>query len=727
MDTSRIQTHKEVKFMKKFNLVKGLVISLMAFALAFAAFGAVSASAEEATPTPVAKPEAVAATYNNGANTITVTAKDAVVYVLKTDKGAEIKKGAKSVASLTKDQPTSLEDLKIKGTTKDVYLYICDKEFEAADKVDANLVIKAQAAKKVTVKIDYTKADDANATGVISIVATDKDKKVINNATCVWSAEINGTYAASDTFKGANLAEKLAAGGEIFVKMVGNDSPAQFASKAVKVKIAKQAKAPKAKYDQKKDTIALKNGFDFGLATKVNEKYTVTTWYTILPANKEATKKTAVESIVATTTYVPCDKKEDAYKANTTQYKFKALPLDTIAEQIGAEGEFTLAVRKSATAKKPASDVTYITFAAQTAAPIVFTADKVASKYNVATAEEFEKKGFVIGTVANYNGTNGTTGFWNSFAIGEKGEGADENPAAYEYLVVKQSDITGNKIDWTTASWSKLDPAKTKITSKLKAKYSDVDGKKSDAKLAAINKPEGFNPATPAIPENATILLVRRAGVKGAAPVRPSAYETLYVIKDGKSFILYSRTAVGAEADEYTIEFYTLQKKDGAYNWAKDEKIEALKGWTTADADTVAVEFPEIDGAKFYAYDAETGAGAEITATQKKYTVGLDAKVAVDISVKVTYDLNTPEGITTTASAPTAADTVKGKITPAAVTSLVGTKEVEEGDPENWKVTGWYIDKECKIAVTADTVYAEAATIYAKWEVAPTTPEPVDP
>lgn len=709
--------------MKKFNLVKGLVISLMAFALAFAAFGAVSASAEDATPTPVAKPEAVAAEYNNAANTIKVTAKDAVVYVLKTDKGAEIKKGAKSVASLTKDQPTSLEDLKIKGTTKDVYLYICDKEFEAADKVDANLVIKAQAAKKVTVKIDYTKADNANATDVISIVATDKDKNVIPNATCVWSAEINGTYAASNTFKGANLAEKLAAGGEIFVKMVGNDSPAQFASKAVKVKIAKQAKAPKAKYDQKKDTIALKNGFDFGLATKVDEKYTVTTWYTILPANKEATKKTAAESIVATTTYVPSDKKEDTYKANTTQYKFKALPLDTIAEQIDAEGEFTLAVRKSATAKKPASDVTYITFAAQTAAPIVFTADKVASKYNVATAEEFEKKGFVIGTVANYNGTNGTTGFWNTFAIGEKGEGADQNPAAYEYLVVKQSDLTGNKIDWTTASWSKLDPAKTKITSKLKAKYSDVDGKKSDAKLAAINKPEGFNPTSFAIPENATILLVRRAGVKGAAPVRPSAYETLYVIKDGKSFILYSKTAVGAEADEYTIEFYTLQKKDGAYVWAKDEKIEALKGWTTAGAANVAVEFPEIAGAKFYAYDTESGAGDEITATQKKYTVELDAKVAVDISVKVTYDLNTPEGITTTASAPTAADTVKGKIT-VSTAELTGTKTVDESTTQNWKVTGWYLDKGLETAVTNNTIFGEAATIYAKWEVVPTTPEP---
>lgn len=716
--------------MKKFNLVKGLVISLMAFALAFAAFGAVSASAEEATPTPVAKPEAVAATYNNGANTITVTAKDAVVYVLKTDKGAEIKKGAKSVASLTKDQPTSLEDLKIKGTTKDVYLYICDKEFEAADKVDANLVIKAQAAKKVTVKIDYTKADDANATGVISIVATDKDKNVIPNATCVWSAEINGTYAESDSFKGGNLAEKLAAGGEIFVKMVGNDSPAQFASKAVKVKIAKQAKAPKAKYDQKKDTIALKNGFDFGLATKgEDEKYTVETWYTILPANKEATKKTAVESIVATTTYVPCDKKEEAYKANTTQYKFKALPLDTIAGMFEAEGEFTLAVRKSATAKKPASDVTYITFAAQTAAPIVFTADKVASKYNVATAEEFEKKGFVIGTVANYNGTNGTTGFWNSFAIGDKGVGADENPAAYEYLVVKQSDITGNKIDWTTASWSKLDPAKTKITSKLKAKYSDVDGKKSDAKLAAINKPEGFNPATPAIPENATILLVRRAGVKGAAPVRPSAYETLYVIKEGKSFILYSRTAVGTTADEYTIEFYTLQKKDGAYDWAKDEKIEALKGWTTAGAANVAVEFPEITGAKFYAYDAEDGAGDEITATEKKYTVGLDAKVAVDISVKVTYDLNTPEGITTTASAPTAADTEKGKIT-VSTAELKGTKTVDESTTENWKVTGWYLDEKLETAVTNDTIFVEAATVYAKWEKVvetPAEPEPVEP
>ncbi len=412
--------------MKKFNFSKGLIVGLLTFALSIVAFAAVGASADEA---PVA-PSAVTATYSYESNTITA-AQNAVVYVLKQEKGNTIKKGAAATGSITAGQNTSLVDLKVKGTTKDVFLYVCDKEFEAEGKVDANLVIKAQAAKKIVGKIDYTKADivseeDPNFTKVLSISATDSNKKAIENPACIWSKEIDGTYASSTTFTGAVLAKMLEdGGGVIYVKMIGNDSPAQFASKAIKVKIAKQAKAPKVKYDAKKDTFALKNGFDFAVAFKVGDKYdaAVDTWTTILPVLKDATAKTSEASIVATSSFTPCDKKDANVKANTTQYKFKAISTKTIIAALNsrtddhtiANGDFILAVRKSATAKKPASEITYIEIAAQTKNPIVYTASNVKDQFDVATVADFDKKGFTIGTVANYNGANGTTGYDDSF------------------------------------------------------------------------------------------------------------------------------------------------------------------------------------------------------------------------------------------------------------------------------------------------------------------------
>lgn len=700
--------------MKKFNLVKGLVISLMAFALAFTAFGAVSASAEEAAP---AKPNAVSATFDNVNNKITATA-NAVVYVLKQEKANEIKKGAKTAGSLTKDAATPLEDLKIKGTTKDVFLYICDKEFEAADKVDANFVIKAQAAKKVVGKIDYTKADTAAATNVLSIVATDKNKKAIANAECVWAEELAGPYKASAEFTGAKLASMLADGGQIFVKMVGADNPAQFASKVIKVKIAKQGKAPKVKYDQKKDSIALKNGFDIGLAGYDADKKVdtaPTSWFTILPNFKSATKKTAEESIVATTSFAPCDKKDEAYKNNTTQYKFKALSVNDIAKKLNNEyagGEFTLAVRKSATVKAPASAITYIKFDAVTKAPIIFTEDKVAGQFDIATVTDFDKKGFTIGTVANYNGTDGTEGFWNTFKLKETaGTGADKNAAAYEYLVVKKADLDGNKIDWTTASWSKLDPAKTKINGKLKAKYSDTNGKKADTTLKALNKPNEFAPSA-VVPAVESLLLVRRAGVKGDAPVRPSEYVALYVIKDDKNYTLYSTVAVGTAANAYSVDFYTLQKKDGVYAWAKDESIDSITGWT--DEDTAKVEFPAIDGAKFYKYT--TAVGDELTATEKKYTVDKGSnKVAVAKATKVTVDYNGGKLTADATKTSVVLDTDKeGKITlpNIATTVTAPTGKVFDKFYTNDKGTDG-------AEVNANLVYGENTTIYVLWKDAP--------
>ena len=697
--------------MKKFNLVKGLVISLMAFALAFTAFGAVSASAEEvAAPTA-----ATGVTYQAGANTITSTP-GYVVYVLKNESGNTIKANAVPAGKIPSTGILSLDKLNIKSTTKDAYLYVCSTAFKAeGTDIAPNMIIKAQAAKKVVGKIDYTKADKTDATDVLSIVATDKEKAVIENAACVWS-ENGKDYSESTAFTGAKLASMLGNGGQIFVKMNGVDGEsgnAQFASKAIKVKIAKQGKAPKVKYDPKKDTIALKNGFDFALATKDgNGKYTIdnNTWKTILPVLGTATPETAAASIVETTAYKPVDKKDEAAATNYTQYKFKTMSMAYLLGKLGNPSTDTvyIAVRQSATVKKPASAVTYIAFDKQTAAPIVYTASNVAGQYDVAKASDFTK-GFVIGKVANYNGENGTEGYDDSFVLKNNNAGADKATAAYEFCAVMKSDYTSfsnNKIDWTSLTWKKLDPAKTKINSKLKIKYNDIDGNAVTGTLTAGSLAEAASSAVPAGVD--TILLVRRAGVKNGN-VRPSEPIVLYVVEGEDDYTLYSTVANGESADKYKVDFYTLQKnQSGVYTWTKDTEIASVTGWGK-NGETENVKFPTIAGAKFYEYDGSV-VGNEKTATNSKYaiTVAATIRVAIVKTFKVTVDFNggkLTEGAKSTAVYETDKN---GKITLPESSAMT--------PPEGKAFDKFATAKSEGTNVTGDTVFGEDTTVYALWK-----------
>lgn len=334
--------------MKKFSFTKGIVAGLLALALCLTCFGFVKASAEEEEK-PVA-PVAVGATFDADKNELTANA-EAVVYVLKKEKGNTIKAGSASYAT-DSNKKITIEDLGIKATNKDVYLYICNKEFEEDGKsIAANFVIKAQAAKKVVATINYTKADKADAPDALSIVATDAKKKEIEGAAAIWSEEIDGAYSASTSFTGAKLKAILDEdGGTIYVKMKGvggASGTAQFASKAIKVKIAKPANAPKIKVDLVKGTIAIKNGFDYCVKTAAG---TPDTWTTVLPFNKAGK---AENSTIATASFAPAAKPDTAAnKLMFTKEKVAAIEVDKL---LAENTKIYVYVRKSATAKKPAS------------------------------------------------------------------------------------------------------------------------------------------------------------------------------------------------------------------------------------------------------------------------------------------------------------------------------------------------------------------------------------
>ena len=621
--------------MKKFSFTKGLVIGLLTLALCLTCFGVAKVSA--------AAPAAQSATYAPATDTITA-ASACQVFILKAEKDNKLKAGATGI-DLEAGVPVALADLGIKSTTKDVFLYICAKtdiEDEGGVTVDANLVIKAQEAKKIVGQINYNKADDPNSDEVLSAIVTDAKGNTISNPTIYWwdGSEENAWADANSgatAFTGAKLAEMLETGGTIYIKQLG--SPNQFSSKPVKVKIAKQAKAPKIKVDVKKDTIALKNGFDFGLATGDDGDYTFGTWFTILPTLKDASNKTLETSILSTATYTPLDKKANGAKAAYTRYKVKALPIDTVAEKLGkvdstthkTNVSFKLAVRKSATNKKPASAVQVIEIAPQVEAPLVFTQDLVKNEYLVGSvaAEDFDKKGFAIGDIKNYPGTKkdggndvlATSNYWKNFAVDENGTGKDEAAAAYEFCVIKSADLA--EVDWTSVSWKKITPSKTKLSAKLNSTYTKVGSTtKIKASFKAIAKPNPFT-ASATVPTGANVLLIRRAGTKDGT--RASQYATLYALKDGKNVEVYSTLDLGADAAKYTIQFATY-KYDSTTTansgWYVDSSIDKIVGYFTSTV--TDVEIPALDSADYF-----KSTNVALDATAKIASVGTTANEGI--------------------------------------------------------------------------------------------------
>lgn len=655
--------------MKHFKLMKGVLACLLSLALVVTCFTSVAAKADEEKPVaPVAK----TATYDPVGDYLTAGDGAKIVYVLKAEKGNTIKKGAKCFELSATATENTLTAIGAKATTKDVYLYICDKEFEEEGKsINANLVIKAQKAKKLVGVIDYTKVDTPDATDVLSITATDSNKKAIDGATCLWYDEETSVWKDNTVdgqkFKGSDLNKVLeAGGGTILVKMKGDANTRS--SKEIKVKIAKQGKAPKVKLDVKKDTLSVKNGMDFAIATKNGDKYEVDAadWKTILPVLKTAKTKEATASIVATSKYLPLDKKEknavnalegEDGKVSYTQYKFKNLSLKTVLETVEQYSEYEdgtdiiLAVRTSATNKKPASEISYITIKGQTKAPIAITEEKVEGELVVATSTDFDKKGIVVSEIVNYPGTKkveekdvlNTKGFWTTFEVLEGGKNADTNATKYEFAVVKNGDI--DNIDWATVSW-KAFTTKTKINSKLTTKYAVIGKAASKVTLKAKTQ-EDLDAATAndAISDSDTVILVRRTGIKGKTvdeTVSASAYTKLYVAKIGKVYYLIGDTSVGDVAKKYTVNFAKYDATKKAFE--VDSKIEAIVGWQEATKAVSNIELPALENAEYALQNGAaettkiTNGKLGFTMLDKDTTITLDIKEFANVKIVFTLD-----------------------------------------------------------------------------------------
>lgn len=646
--------------MRKTHLLKGLLTGLLALALVICAFGTFSAKAEDAKPAkPTGTPSAVS--YNPNTDSLTASA-DCVIYYVKKATGNAIKTSTANF-ELKNAESITLTELGAKATNKDAYFIVVNKAYELDCKDEkANFTVKAQPAKKITGKIDYTKADNAAATDVLSFSAIDANKKAITvtPAQLIWSDDGFETVKANTLFTGAYLASKLEAGAAIEIKMLGTASPATRTSKAVKVKIAKQAKAPTVKLDVKKTTLAIKNGMDFAACTKTtgdDPVYTATTWYTVRPFFKNATE---AGLIVKTADYTPVSNKDAAAKTTYTKTKIKELTLQAIMDEMNKDiqddakkyalgKDFDLMVRVSATEKKPASAATGITIKAQAGAPIIYTKDLVDGEKEIVTSEDGK---FKAAEIANYPGTKkdgsndvpATTGFGEAFKIDETAgnKDADDAAAKYEMCVVKSADLA--TIDWTTVSWKGIKKGTSITVGKTKTKYT-AGTKPIEATLKA-----GASNVSEA--DSETLLLIRRAGVKGKTAgdcTQASAYLKTWVIKDGKKYIWKTEKSVGDKAYKYTIKF---QRYNGTA-WADDAKAETINGYGELGKDTVVtLEAPDDDTFKSFALVEGTPAslaGKTLTVTKlddvgtQTVVVKIVQKANIKIYETVSDDENTKD------------------------------------------------------------------------------------
>ncbi len=664
------------------------------------------------------------------------------IFVLKSEKGTKYK-SAKMYSFVDRECYNwhDLSELGIKPSNKkDVYLFEIGEhdykgkewDLKAPETLDANFVIKAPEASKVTGVIDYTQADFPDSTTVLSITALDNAKREIKNPTCEWCQNIDGTYKPSGEFTGAELARMLKDSvTEIYVRMPGKNMEngvAYFASKPAKVKIAKPAKAPKLKIDVTKDTVGIPNGYDFAIVYSGDNGKTFSEprWFTVLPYLKTAKIKTLYESVVRISFYKPVDKnsyeaRNDYGKVSYTSFKVKELTFAEMFELAGYEESYLecyIALRKSATLKKPASEVSYTYIPEQTESPIVFTESNVDRQYRVTTSSEFDKKGFLIGTVENYNGYAGTEGFADSFKLtSQPDEDADKNPAKYESVVVNVKDLAN--IDWKTVKWKKLDPAKTKINSKLKTKYSTYTQTGITATLSAGSAPNEYEEKVDAgryeyrwvyynnnwnhqsvrnyelkIPSTvSTVLLIRRAGVKGQAPVRASEYIALFVIKNGSTYEFYSTRCNGMVAYPYTVDFYKFKANEAGTGgeFVKNTASESITGWGILDSE-VKVKFPAVSGGEYHEssisndklvpgdkYEANQDGTYTITVNEDNTPTKVAFCEYASVTIKALYGTMSEEKFTSLGDSVTGSVQLLGFAKKGVTSNFVGETPVEDG------------------------------------------------
>ncbi|MBP5160111.1 MAG: hypothetical protein ILP10_07405 [Lachnospiraceae bacterium] len=406
----------------------------------------------------------------------------------------------------------SLKD-KTKGINykgnKDLKLFATSNKITKAE-YTPDIVVSKTSIGKVTATVNYAVLG-GNAVAVEVKSATAEDKKTFTAAeTFKYSVydkkakKYTVTAADGSAFTGLileDLLNQISEGAKLQVEFFvpgTSGSTGVRPSPIAKVSLKKQGKAVTVKFDEKIGALALKNGYDYAVATQkvaTGAAVELSAWHTILPYNKNAASDTLT---VDTADYVPAkfDKENEANNAGKfTKKKIKSILVDELAGEI--TGDFYVYYRKSAGVGKPASAVN--------------------------TAVLFKVKAKAAAPVIKDNAV--TTGATISFKL-ENAEG-DDAAKAYEYAFVKTSDVAN--VDFATVKWTKFSGKAIKAAKVTKTNKYSVTGS-TDKPAAQEGTLSEFT------------MIVRRAGVKVKTSktgetevVRPSAIRkiTFTVDSDG--------------------------------------------------------------------------------------------------------------------------------------------------------------------------------------------------
>ena len=205
-------------------------------------------------------------------------------------------------------------------------------------------------------------------------------------------------------------------------------------------------------------TLSLKNGMQFRVSGAKD-------WITVLPYNASSTKTdSAVRSTSDKTTF-------DPYKENT-QVKISYMAIDDVKAILGstapaADQPIVLETRIAATVKKAPSRTAVVTIPVQGEAP----------KADI-----------------TYDGKQ-----WTISGITAADTSA---PQSFEYTIVKQGDVTDNKLDISTLKWGSVRNG-TGIKNTAKSTYSAVDKSRrtvnvTDADAVVLIRRKGVAPSSKA-------------------------------------------------------------------------------------------------------------------------------------------------------------------------------------------------------------------------------------
>ena len=328
--------------------------------------------------------------------------------------------------------------------------------------------------------------------------------------------------------KGTKVQFRLS--GEEASTVEGSEKDAYRCSKAVKISIKQEAKASKVKLDAIKETLAIKNGYDYAIVFSEKEVPEIWDWITVLPYStdgKAADREGNICYSKETGEYVPYKKCSESTASMFTSKKINSMSLAELIEDycdwFEDNQQCYVCIRKSATEGKPASAYTMIKISTPASAPLITKkSNRIAS---VAKADDGKATDLTIPSIKN--------------------SVADKTNTYYEYLIVTKEDLEKHwenywkncawenrragkifdTIDFATAKWSKFVPGKTLSVGKTKSKY-NFGTEKKETTL-----------------EKGSIVLIRRAadkkgGVVASKMIFTEIKETKLTV-DGKQVDAY--------------------------------------------------------------------------------------------------------------------------------------------------------------------------------------------